>query len=189
MASLIRSRVLARSSPLAMNTSVRAVSEWAQKAKKIGGNVDFPSGMPELPGSSETVTIDIKGRNNPVYPTPWNKWFPFEPIASTPQIGPYQVVCSHKDEYHFCTCGESASQPWCEAVGDRCAKMPEFVPMWYKPRFEGTKFLCGCKKAPGALCTGACFVMWCDLHPFQAGAYGFACCFLVGVSTAWMFHP
>merc|ERR1711982_185670 len=57
---------------------------------------------------------------------------------------------------------------------------------WYKPRFEGTKFLCGCKKAPGALCTGACFVMWCDLHPFQAGAYGFACCFLVGVSTAWV---
>eukprot|EP00969_Alexandrium_andersonii_P316990 14004491-Alexandrium_andersonii.AAC.1 len=33
----------------------------------------------------------MANRENPVYPSPWNKWFPYEPIPSTPQIAPYRV--------------------------------------------------------------------------------------------------
>eukprot|EP00408_Alexandrium_pacificum_P020250 CAMPEP_0171185248 /NCGR_PEP_ID=MMETSP0790-20130122/16204_1 /TAXON_ID=2925 /ORGANISM="Alexandrium catenella, Strain OF101" /LENGTH=81 /DNA_ID=CAMNT_0011650265 /DNA_START=17 /DNA_END=259 /DNA_ORIENTATION=+ len=49
-------------------------------------------------------------RENPVYPSPWNKWFPHEPVPSTPKIGPYRVHCDNTTTYFYCTCGESSTQ-------------------------------------------------------------------------------
>ena len=186
MALLVRSRALARA-PLA--GSVRYSSGWAEKAKGLPSA--FPSTTMEAPNmfSSDKMTLDVPGRQNPVYPSPWNKWFPYEPVPSTPKIGPYYVHCSASEDYYFCTCGESNAQPFCESPGDRCAKQPLFVPKFYKPRYDGKKLLCGCKKAPGEMCTGACVLMWADVHPFMFSMYMYGSCFVFGILSAWMFHP
>merc|ERR1712000_625801 len=107
-------------------------------------------------------------RTNPTYPTPWNKWFPYEPVPSTPQFTPYKVQVSTKEVYYWCSCGESSTQPWCESGGVKCRKCPEFAPMVYVPKFTGTKLMCGCKKSANGECFGTCIIFWADYHPFQA---------------------
>merc|ERR1719401_840022 len=126
---------------------------------------------------------------NPVHPSPWNKWFPHEPVPSTPQVGPYKTPVVAGGMYHYCTCGESTAQPWCESPGDKCAKCPEFAPRAYEPRFTETVKICGCKKAPDVECNGTCVVMWCDVNTAQAGVYGFGISFVFGVFLTWMMHP
>mmetsp|Transcript_2844 Transcript_2844/g.7370 ORF Transcript_2844/g.7370 Transcript_2844/m.7370 type:complete len:160 (-) Transcript_2844:107-586(-) len=135
-------------------------------------------------------TPGFEGRQNPVYPTTWNKWFPHEPIPSTPKIGPYQVPVEEKTVYHFCTCGESASQPWCEAPGARCGKMADFVPKVHIPGSTKSEHFCGCKKAPTELCNGTCIILYADLFPFQVCAIAFGSAFtFCGVFLTWMMHP
>ena len=58
--------------------------------------------------------------------------FPHEPIPSTPKVGPYRTPVVGGEMYHYCTCGESTTQPWCEAPGDKCGKFPEFVSRAYE---------------------------------------------------------
>mmetsp|Transcript_47525 Transcript_47525/g.95882 ORF Transcript_47525/g.95882 Transcript_47525/m.95882 type:complete len:159 (+) Transcript_47525:98-574(+) len=128
-------------------------------------------------------------RENPVYPSPWNKWFPYEPVPSTPKIGPYRVHCDNTTTYFFCTCGESSTQPFCESGGEKCAKCPEFAAMPFTPRDSEMVSLCGCKKAPGVYCNGACVSLYADLYTPAACAVGFGGCFVSGLFLSWWFHP
>merc|ERR1719198_161928 len=74
---------------------------------------------------------DVSSVNGaPRYPSPWNKWFPYEPIPCSPKLGPYKENCTGGQVYHFCTCGESRNQPWCESdASGACAVNPKFTPI------------------------------------------------------------
>eukprot|EP00429_Kryptoperidinium_foliaceum_P086354 CAMPEP_0176198622 /NCGR_PEP_ID=MMETSP0121_2-20121125/8146_1 /TAXON_ID=160619 /ORGANISM="Kryptoperidinium foliaceum, Strain CCMP 1326" /LENGTH=159 /DNA_ID=CAMNT_0017537475 /DNA_START=165 /DNA_END=644 /DNA_ORIENTATION=- len=145
--------------------------------------------MQPVPAAGSQACASWAKRANPVYPSPWNKWFPYEPVPSTPQIGPYRVQCAAKETYHFCTCGESTTQPWCESPGARCAKVPEFAPRPYQPQHDGMKLMCGCKKAPDSFCNGSCALLYADLNPYVVSAAGFGGCFVFGLFYTWMMHP
>merc|ERR1712151_1362396 len=110
----------------------------------------------------------------------WNKWFPYEPVPSTPRIGPYREVCFEGDIYHFCTCGESESQPWCE--GTEVCALPEFKPRFFVPRHTGPFSLCGCKKAPTEICNGQCVLLWIDINPALSCVLGFTGFFISGLA-------
>mmetsp|Transcript_164625 Transcript_164625/g.400200 ORF Transcript_164625/g.400200 Transcript_164625/m.400200 type:complete len:157 (+) Transcript_164625:63-533(+) len=150
----------------------RAVSRAAQRAA--------------VQAQAARASSTFADRANPVYPSPWNKWFPYEPVPSTPKLGPYRVKVSNKETYFFCTCGESAAQPFCESGG---CKLPGFSPMPFVPRDDGTISLCGCKKAPSHECNGACISLYSDLNPVMASLVGFSGCFVFGVFLSWIFHP
>mmetsp|Transcript_60394 Transcript_60394/g.143970 ORF Transcript_60394/g.143970 Transcript_60394/m.143970 type:complete len:162 (+) Transcript_60394:125-610(+) len=130
-------------------------------------------------------------RTNPVYPSLWNKWFPHEPVPSSPKVGPYKVLTEEGKVYYWCSCGESATQPWCPAPGGTNCAVKKFVPRLFEPKWTGVKYMCGCKKTPhhNGICNGSCGVMWCDLYPMQASGIGFVGCFIFGVFTTWFWHP
>uniref|UniRef100_A0A7S4QX26 Iron-binding zinc finger CDGSH type domain-containing protein n=1 Tax=Alexandrium monilatum TaxID=311494 RepID=A0A7S4QX26_9DINO len=128
-------------------------------------------------------------RANPVYPSPWNKWFPHEPVPSTPKVGPYRVRLENTETYFYCTCGESATQPFCESGAEKCTKCPEFASMPFSPKDSETASLCGCKKAPGVYCNGACISLYADLNTGIACLVGFSGCFVSGALLTYMFHP
>ncbi len=56
--------------------------------------------------------------------------------------GPYAVELEAGKEYHWCTCGESNNQPFC----DGSHKEGKFTPLSFTPKESGKAFLCGCKK-------------------------------------------
>uniref|UniRef100_A0A7S2ANL6 Uncharacterized protein n=1 Tax=Alexandrium andersonii TaxID=327968 RepID=A0A7S2ANL6_9DINO len=154
---------------------LRAASRTAQQAAR----------RPQAARLNSTMA----NRENPVYPSPWNKWFPYEPIPSTPKIGPYRVHLDNTQTYFFCTCGESSCQPFCESGAEQCAKMPQFKSMPFSPKDSETASLCGCKKAPGPYCNGACISLYADLHTPMACAVSFGGCFVSGLLLTWWFHP
>ncbi len=65
--------------------------------------------------------------------------------------GPLPVEVEEGRTYWWCTCGQSARQPFC----DGSHKGSSFVPQaWESPR-SGKVFFCGCKKTGRApLCDG-----------------------------------
>jgi CDGSH-type Zn-finger protein len=58
------------------------------------------------------------------------------------QKAPYPVELEKKS-YHWCACGESKKQPFC----DGSHKGTEFTPMAFEPDEAKTYYLCGCKKS------------------------------------------
>ena len=65
------------------------------------------------------------------------------------QKAPYAVEVEAGKSYWWCSCGKSASQPFC----DGSHKGSEFTPVEYKAEQSGTVYFCGCKhSANGALC-------------------------------------
>merc|ERR1711976_128327 len=64
--------------------------------------------------------------------SPWNKWFPYEPVPFSPRLGPYKEKVVAGQTYHMCTCGESVSQPYCDEVG--CKDTP-FKPTVFIPEY------------------------------------------------------
>ena len=74
---------------------------------------------------------------------------------STPEIAqkaPYAVDVEAGKSYWWCSCGKSASQPFC----DGSHKGSEFSPVEHKPTESGTVYFCGCKNsANGVLCDGS----------------------------------
>jgi CDGSH-type Zn-finger protein len=58
-----------------------------------------------------------------------------------PQKAPYAVEVEAGKDYFWCSCGKSASQPFC----DGSHKGTGFVPLKFTPQKSGTVHLCGCK--------------------------------------------
>jgi CDGSH-type Zn-finger protein len=61
------------------------------------------------------------------------------------QNGPYAVDLEAGKTYHWCSCGQSKSQPFC----DGSHKGTEFSPVAHTPEKSGKFYLCGCKKTQG----------------------------------------
>ena len=55
--------------------------------------------------------------------------------------GPFAVDLEAGKNYHWCTCGKSQKQPFC----DGSHKGSEFTPLAFTPEKTGTAYLCGCK--------------------------------------------
>ncbi len=64
---------------------------------------------------------------------------------------PFAVDVEKGKDYHWCACGLSKSQPFC----DGSHKGGEFVPVNYSADETKTVYFCGCKQSKnGALCDG-----------------------------------
>lgn len=74
---------------------------------------------------------------------------------STPKIAqkaPYPVEVEAGKSYFWCSCGESANQPFC----DGSHKGSDFVPQKFDAEESKTVFFCGCKQnAGGVMCDGS----------------------------------
>jgi len=55
--------------------------------------------------------------------------------------GPFAVELEAGKEYHWCACGKSKNQPFC----DGSHHGSEFTPVVFTPEKAGKYFLCGCK--------------------------------------------
>ncbi|HJV38334.1 MULTISPECIES: CDGSH iron-sulfur domain-containing protein [Geothrix] len=64
-----------------------------------------------------------------------------DPTPHIAQKGPYQVEVEAGKTYHWCACGNSKKQPFC----DGSHKGGPFVPLAYTADITGTKWFCGCK--------------------------------------------
>jgi len=127
----------------------------------------------------------------PRFPSPWHKWFPYEPIPCSPQLAPYTVQCEQGQDYWWCSCGECRTQPWCEdGGGAHGCKSRGFAPIYYAPRFSGKKWMCGCKKCPGPVFMPmGCYMSWVDQNPVQTSGATFVGMFAFGLITTWLWHP
>ena len=74
---------------------------------------------------------------------------------NTPKIAqpaPIAVTVEAGKTYHWCSCGESKAQPFC----DGSHKGTGFTPVAYTAQKDGPVYFCACKhSAKGALCDGA----------------------------------
>jgi CDGSH-type Zn-finger protein len=69
-----------------------------------------------------------------------------------PQKSPIPVLVEAGKTYYWCSCGKSATQPFC----DGAHKGSAFAPVPYKAEANGTVYFCACKHSKkGALCDGA----------------------------------
>ena len=67
------------------------------------------------------------------------------------QKSPYAVEVKAGNSYWWCSCGKSASQPFC----DGSHQGSEFLPVEYKAENNTTVYFCGCKhSANGVQCDG-----------------------------------
>ena len=68
------------------------------------------------------------------------------------QKSPFAVEVEAGKSYWWCSCGKSATQPFC----DGSHKDSDFSPVEYKADKSAAVYFCGCKQsANGALCDGA----------------------------------
>jgi len=58
------------------------------------------------------------------------------------QKSPYAVELEKGKTYHWCSCGQSKNQPFC----DGSHKGSGFIPMEFVAKETETAYLCGCKK-------------------------------------------
>ncbi len=58
------------------------------------------------------------------------------------QKKPYAMDLEAGKEYHWCACGQSSNQPFC----DGSHKGTEFTPVAFTPKESGKLYLCGCKR-------------------------------------------
>ncbi len=67
------------------------------------------------------------------------------------QKAPYVVAIKGGKEYHWCACGNSKNQPFC----DGSHRGSEFTPIAFAPKESGHHYLCGCKHSKNApFCDG-----------------------------------
>jgi hypothetical protein len=155
----------------------------------------FSSWKPSLPFAipSQQVEADYVSPVNgaPRLPSPWNKWFPYEPVPCSPQLHPYKVECKAGQDYWWCSCGECRTQPWCEDDGGpNGCRSRGFAPVMYVPQHDGTKLMCGCKQCGSApLFNGTCWVKWTDYNIGKAVGLSFVASFFFGILSTWMAHP
>ena len=75
-----------------------------------------------------------------------------ESLPLCPQKEPYAVDVEDGKTYFWCTCGKSASQPFC----DGSHSGTDFAPLAYKADGTKTVYFCGCKAtANQPLCDGS----------------------------------
>mmetsp|Transcript_34377 Transcript_34377/g.67703 ORF Transcript_34377/g.67703 Transcript_34377/m.67703 type:complete len:173 (-) Transcript_34377:58-576(-) len=136
---------------------------------------------------------DYVSPNNgaPRMPSPWNKWFPYEPVPCTPQLSPVRVKVEGQEVYQYCMCGECRTQPWCEDNGGPGGcRSRGFASMPFIPRHTGTVLLCGCKHCPSRpRFNGTCWLVWTDYNIGPACLLGFVSTFVSGLVLTWMMHP
>ncbi len=73
-----------------------------------------------------------------------------EPVIA--QKAPYAVDVEEGKAYFWCSCGKSASQPFC----DGSHQDTEFLPAKFEATESKTLYFCGCKKTAGVpLCDGS----------------------------------
>ena len=67
-----------------------------------------------------------------------------EPVIA--KKGPYEVEVEAGKTYYWCSCGKSATQPFCDGTHSESG----FQPVPFTPEVSDTIFFCGCKhtKAP-----------------------------------------
>jgi CDGSH-type Zn-finger protein len=71
--------------------------------------------------------------------------------ATIAQKAPYPVQVEAGKSYFWCTCGNSAKQPFC----DGSHKGGAFAPLKYTAEKDGVAWFCGCKATGRApLCDG-----------------------------------
>lgn len=71
----------------------------------------------------------------------------------SPQAGPYAVEVEAGAEYHWCRCGLSKAQPWCD--GSHAGTGLE--PIQFTAPVSGTFYMCGCKRSDNKpYCFGNC---------------------------------
>lgn len=74
---------------------------------------------------------------------------------SAPEIAsktPYAVDVEAGKKYFWCSCGKSATQPFC----DGSHQGSEFTPLPYTAEKDATVYFCGCKhSAKAPLCDGS----------------------------------
>ncbi len=69
-----------------------------------------------------------------------------------PQNAPYEVNVEAGETYHWCACGRSKNQPFC----DGSHQGSEFEPIAFTAKKTETAYLCGCKKTSNApFCDGS----------------------------------
>lgn len=67
------------------------------------------------------------------------------------QKEPFAVEVKAGKSYWWCSCGQSAKQPFC----DGSHKDTDFAPIEHKAEKDSTAFFCGCKKSSKSpLCDG-----------------------------------
>jgi CDGSH-type Zn-finger protein len=73
-----------------------------------------------------------------------------DPVVA--QTSPYAIEVKAGKSYWWCSCGKSASQPFCD--GSHAGS--GFQPVEYRAAQDGTVYFCGCKhNAGGVLCDGS----------------------------------
>ena len=74
-------------------------------------------------------------------------------LPVSPQIGPYAVPVEEGKSYRWCSCGLSATQPWCDGSHDGTG----FEPVVFVAPLSGTFYMCGCKRTDNKpYCYGNC---------------------------------
>jgi len=122
---------------------------------------------------------------------PWEKdWFPHEPIPKVAQYMPYSVRVKAHEIYHWCSCGESQTQPWIDG-NCKCSKHEDgFRPRPYSTNKDGVRLLCGCKSCfDRPVFDGTCWIKFCNDYPQQGAMYLFAFAFGLSTIMSWYFHP
>lgn len=72
--------------------------------------------------------------------------------AEIPQKAPFAVEVEAGNNYYWCSCGKSKSQPFC----DGSHQGSEFTPVEYKATESETVYFCGCKQSSNQpLCDGS----------------------------------
>jgi len=68
------------------------------------------------------------------------------------QKAPFKVDVTAGKTYFWCTCGQSANQPFCDGAHKETA----FTPLKYEAEEDKALFFCGCKATQNPpLCDGA----------------------------------
>jgi len=153
------------------------------------GRRGAPTGLRTMVHMDSEYVSPLNGA--PRLPSPWNKWFPYEPVPCSPQLAPYQVKCNAGETYNWCACGECRTQPWCEDNGGpNGCRSRGFAAEKYHPRHTGLKLICGCKHCGSKpLTNGTCFLVWADNNVIQASGVAFLSCFAFGLVSTWFAHP
>ncbi|MBM3732036.1 MAG: CDGSH iron-sulfur domain-containing protein [Deltaproteobacteria bacterium] len=74
-------------------------------------------------------------------------------LPISPQKGPYAVQVEEGRQYAWCSCGLSATQPWC----DGAHRDTGFEPVIFVAPLSGVFYMCGCKASDNKpYCFGNC---------------------------------